>query len=251
MASLAFSSSVCRRVSAASGDQRTRRCLPQCLWRVRNSGLGRWPRARSGRSSPSCDYGTADGRRRLARDVPAFTCQHGARRNGSRQLRPRRGDGRPIPARRTQALAARPAPVDGASSGLGVPFHARMWEPSTAAWEKRGQTNCPVTTAPCSATPQNWPTTWRHTEPGHNSRTAPRPLFRVRTGPLTDIHRLDLDVGPAPRRPGRTPPATGSASSMWPAGSSTKAPPCSSTTSPVLPVWGWPRPTGTSRRPRR
>lgn len=33
-------------------------------------------------------------------------------------------------------LAARPAPVDGTSSRLGVPFNARMWEPSTAAREK-------------------------------------------------------------------------------------------------------------------
>ncbi len=33
-------------------------------------------------------------------------------------------------------LAAGPAPVDRASSGLGAPFTARMWEPSTAAWEK-------------------------------------------------------------------------------------------------------------------
>lgn len=33
-------------------------------------------------------------------------------------------------------LAARPAPVDRASSRLGAPFNARMWEPSTAAREK-------------------------------------------------------------------------------------------------------------------
>lgn len=33
-------------------------------------------------------------------------------------------------------LAARSAPVDRASSGLGSPFNARMWEPSTAAREK-------------------------------------------------------------------------------------------------------------------
>nr|AQM75242.1 transposase [Streptomyces sp.] len=33
-------------------------------------------------------------------------------------------------------LAAHPAPVDRASSGLGSPFNARMWEPSTAAREK-------------------------------------------------------------------------------------------------------------------
>lgn len=33
-------------------------------------------------------------------------------------------------------LAARPAPVNGASSGLGASFNARMWEPSTAAREK-------------------------------------------------------------------------------------------------------------------
>lgn len=33
-------------------------------------------------------------------------------------------------------LAARPAPVDGASFRLGSPFNARMWEPSTAAREK-------------------------------------------------------------------------------------------------------------------
>lgn len=33
-------------------------------------------------------------------------------------------------------LAARPAPVNRASSCLGAPFSARMWEPSTAAREK-------------------------------------------------------------------------------------------------------------------
>jgi hypothetical protein len=33
-------------------------------------------------------------------------------------------------------FAARPAPIDGASSGLGPPFNARIWEPSTAAREK-------------------------------------------------------------------------------------------------------------------
>lgn len=33
-------------------------------------------------------------------------------------------------------LTARPAPVNGASSGLGSPFNARMWEPSTTAREK-------------------------------------------------------------------------------------------------------------------
>ena len=33
-------------------------------------------------------------------------------------------------------FAARPTPIDGASSGLGSPFNARIWEPSTAAREK-------------------------------------------------------------------------------------------------------------------
>jgi hypothetical protein len=32
-------------------------------------------------------------------------------------------------------FAARPAPIDGASSGLGSPVNARIWEPSTAARE--------------------------------------------------------------------------------------------------------------------